>query len=124
MPPTTIFSKSASGTTAVRGDRFVQVPKGGLVSLQLATLQGSTLAGSWVIYGSNKPGADVDGDADASDITAAFSIPGLTPAAVAVVVSGASSQAVQAGPLYFAYLDAKFIPTSGAGTAAAHLNAA
>lgn len=124
MPPTTIFSKAASGTTALRGDHFVPVPRGGLVGLQLATLQGSTLAGAWKVFGSNKPGADVNGDPDASDITAAFSVPGLTASAIAAVVSGASSQAVQAGPLYFAYVDAVFTPTTGAGTAAAHLNAA
>lgn len=127
--PTILVDEAAVGTTA-SSKKFQPVTRGGSVSLQLATSAadksgptGCTLAGSWKVYGSNKPGADVDGDPNASDITAAFTLPGSSTA-IAVVVTGGSSQGVQAGPLWFKYIAAVFTPTSGAGWIIGNLNEA
>jgi hypothetical protein len=125
MKTTTLVDEAAVGTTASTR-KFFPVTFGGNVALQLATAAadktaGGTLAGTWKVFGSNKPGADVDGDANASDITAAFTIPGSSTG-IASVSSGGSSQGVQAGPLWFAYIAAIFTPSSGAGSILGYMN--
>ena len=115
---TTLVNEVAVGTTPSTR-KFFPTKFGGSVSLQLSTgaahqVAGGTLAGSWKIYGSNRDGADVNDDAYAPDITAAFTIPGSS-SAIAAVTTGGSAQGVQAGPLWFKYIAAVFTPTSGAG---------
>lgn len=102
--------KTVTATTAP--DKRMSISRGGGVSLHLAT---TTANGTWKIYGSNKPGADVDGDSQASDITAAFKDGAGN--AVANPSGSASSQIVQAGPCYFAYLWAQLEGASGGGLA-------
>lgn len=125
---TTLVDEAAVGTTGST-KTFFPVKFGGSVSLQLVTAAadktaGGTLAGSWKIFGSNAAGADVSGDVNASDITAAFTLPGTSNTAIAVVTTGGSSQGAQAGPLWFAYIAAVFTPTSGAGRIIANMNVA
>jgi hypothetical protein len=118
---------TANGT-GIGTKRFYPVKKGGAVSLQCATTDaagatGGTLDGDWIVYGSNKPGADVNGDDAASDITAAFTLPG-SDTGIATVTTGGSSQGVQAGPLWFAYIAVVFDRDSGTGKTVVHMNEA
>jgi len=123
----TIVDEAAVGTTASTR-KFFPIKFGGSVSLQLATAAadktaGGTIAGAWKVFGSNAPGADVNGDALAPDITAAFTLPGSSTG-IAAVLTGGSSQGVQAGPMWFKYLAAVFTPTSGAGRIVGYMNEA
>jgi hypothetical protein len=97
----------------------------GNISLHLAT--DGTLDGSWVVLGSNKTDADVNGDADAFDCTAAW-VTGATPTAgIATVAHGTAAtqkQGVQAGAVWFGAIAVKFTPSGGTGTCSAFLNQA
>ena len=84
----------------------------GAVSHQLATT--GTVAGSWKIEVSNKPGVENDNsDASPSDVTAGFQ----TPAGVAIAAAAGSptSQFVQSSFVKAGAMRVTFTPTSGAG---------
>jgi hypothetical protein len=112
-----ILSGSISGTTPL-GPMFVALARRGRFALQLATT--GTVAGTWKVFGSNKSGADVNGDASASDVTAAFETAADAP--ISQPAGSPTSQLVQAGDIFFAYVGAQFTPSSGSGTAVANGN--
>lgn len=128
---TVLMPKAAIvGTTAVTGP-FIKLsrPKdtasaGSTPSIQLVT--DGTVDGAWAILGSNKTDCDVNGDTEASDITAAFEIAaGTAIATVAHGTAATQSQGVQPpSPLAFAGIAARFTPTGGAGNRAAYMNEA
>jgi hypothetical protein len=108
-----LFDQAISGTTVI-GPKFMKITKGGRVSMQ--TVARGTPTGTWKFFGSNKEGADVNGDADAPDVTAAFK--DGTGAAVTNPSGSPLNQMTQAGPVYFAYIGGQFTPASGAGSVA------
>jgi hypothetical protein len=106
--------KTVTSTTAA--DKAMAITRGGGVSLQLIT---TTATGTWKIYGSNKPGDDVARSAG-SDITASFTQG--DGEAVANPAGSATSQIVQAGGCFFAYIWAQLEGASGDGTASVYGN--
>jgi hypothetical protein len=122
MKTTTLVDEAGVvGTAGPSTKKFFPITLGGNISLQLATT-GTLRCSAPKVYGSNLSGADVNGDANASDISAAFTLPGSSTG-IADVTSDGSSQGVQAGPLWFAYIAVQFpAPTAGAGRLFAAMN--
>ena len=130
---TTLIPKTAiSGTTPIKSP-FVKlrVSKGtggeaqGNIALQLAT--DGTVDGAWQVLGSNKTDADVNGDPDAVDITAAWVTGASGGGGIVTVAHGTAAtqkQGVQAGPYWFAAIALVFTPSAGAGNASGFLNEA
>lgn len=133
MAQTILIPRTAnSGTTPIQSP-FVKLraSKGaggeacGNISVQLVT--DGTLDGPWTILASNKPDCDVNGDADAVDVTAAFVTGASGGGGVVTVVHGTVAtqrQGVQAGPFWFAAIAVKLAPSAGNGTGSAFLNEA
>jgi hypothetical protein len=123
MLRSTILTKGAISGTTPRLGTWCALRATGKINLQLVT--DGTVDGTWQVLASDKDGADVTGDTEGSDITGAFSIPSLTAAPIATVAHGTAttqSQMVQAGPVFCAYITARFTPSAGAGNVSAFLS--
>ena len=116
--------------------RIIQGPAlFGYLSILLATLTGSTLAGAWLIEGSNDYAEGGGGGTPRAgtwqDVTACFREPNATTGtAIAAVVSGASAQHVVfttgsgvVVPFPFASIRVTFTAASGSGNAVTCFNA-
>lgn len=127
----TILMPKAASSGAAETSPFVKLKTsrgpggeaGGNISIHGVT--DATLDGTWTVLGSNKPDADVNGDTEAVDISAAFKDAGNN--AIATVAHGTAAtqkQGWQAGPIWFGAIAIKFTPSGGAGNRSAYLNEA